>query len=140
MSRSTAGALGALLVAPILVAAGPAGPSDVYVCTIARGVECDAEQSCGPPALEVPAPTFLRVDLDARRVTLLAPGERRGETTPIEYLSRDGGRWILGGVQGARPWSMIFPEEGGAMTLTANLGDAGWVVAGQCIAEDELSP
>jgi hypothetical protein len=129
-----------VLVSPFLVAAGPTVPADSYVCTITQGVECDVEQKCGPPALEVPAPTFLHVDLASRRITLLGPPERRGETTPVEYIEQNRGRWILAGVQGARPWSMIFPEEGGAMTLTANLGDAGWIVGGQCIAAAALTP
>ncbi len=130
----------ALLFTPLLVAASlPADGTD-YVCTPARVVECDSDLNCGPPAPQLPFPTFFRVDLDERVLTILGPAERRGETTPIRHLERDADRVIAGGVEAGRAWSMILVEGTGRMTLTANLGDAGWVIFGRCIPADELSP
>ena len=131
----------AVLLTPLLMAAtvSPAD-DDEYVCTPSKAVECDADLNCGPPAPQVAPATFFHVDLDAGVITLLGPAERRGETTQIRYMERDGDRLIMGGAEAGRAWSMIMYEGGGRMTLTVNFGDAGWVVFGQCIAEDELSP
>jgi len=131
----------AVLLTPLLMAAtlSPAD-DDKYVCTPAVAVECDADLNCGPPAPQVAPPTFFHVDLDDGLITLLGPPERRGETTQIRYMERDGDRLIMGGAEAGRAWSMIMSEGGGSMTLTANFGDAGWVVFGQCIAEGDLSP
>ena len=129
----------ALLLTPLLVAAGVPADANKYVCTPGKAVECDSDLNCGPPAPQLPFPTFFQVDLDDRVITLLGPAERRGETTPIRHMERDTDRVIAGGVQAGRAWSMILSESSGRMTLTVNLGDAGWVVFGQCIAADQLS-
>ncbi len=130
----------ALLLTPLLVAASVPAEADEYVCTPAKVVECDSDLNCGPPAPQLTPPTFFHVDLDDRVITLLGPAERRGETTQIEYMERDADRVIIGGVQAGRAWSVIFSESDGRMTLTMNLGDAGWLVFGQCIPADHLSP
>ena len=130
----------ALLLTPFLVAASVPAEADEYVCTPAQSVECDSDLNCGPPVPLVPPPTFFHVDLDDRVITVLGPEERRGETTPIRHMERDGDRVIIGGVQAGRAWSIIFSERDGRMTLTLNLGDAGLVVFGKCIPADQLSP
>ena len=130
----------ALLAVPLAVTASAPAAPDQYVCVPAKLIECDSEFDCGPPLPELPPPTFFHVDLDKRLITLLGPPERRGETTEIRYMERDGDRAIMGGLQGGRPWSLIFAEGGGEMTLTANLGDAGWVAFGLCMAADQLEP
>ena len=130
----------ALLLTPFLVAASVPAEADQYVCAPAQAVECDSALDCGPPAPEVPPLTFFHVDLDDRVITALGPAERRGETTPIRHMERDAGRVIIGGVQAGRAWSVIFSEGGGRMTITLNLGDAGWIGFGQCIPADQLSP
>ena len=129
-----------LLMVPLAVTASAPAAADQYVCVPAKLIECDPELDCGPPLPELPPPTFFHVDVDERVITVLGPAERRGETTEIRYMQRDGDRIILGGLQGDRPWSIIFPEGGGEMTLTANLGDAGWVAFGLCMAADHLAP
>ena len=124
----------------VLVATGASAQQGEYVCAPARAVECDADLNCGPPAFQRPGATFFHVDLDDQAVTLLAPAERRGETTPIRFMERDGDRVIVSGVQEGRAWSLIWAEADGSMTLTGNLGDAGWVIFGKCIPADQLSP
>ena len=140
MFRQTARVKAALLLTPLLVGASVPADAEEYVCTPAKVVECDSDLTCGPPAPLVPPPTFFHVDLDEQVVTLLGPAERRGETTPISHMERDADRMIIGGVQAGRAWSMIFSASDGSMTLTVNLGDAGWVIFGQCIPADQLSP
>ena len=140
MFRKKAFLTTALLMIPLAATASAPAAADQYVCVPAKLIECDPEFDCGPPLPELPPPTFLHVDLDERVITVLGPAERRGETTEILFLERDGDRAIMGGLQGDRPWSIIFPEGGGEMTLTANLGDAGWVGFGRCMAADHLAP
>jgi hypothetical protein len=130
----------ALLLTPLLVAPSPPADADQYVCVPAKVVECDSDLSCGPPAPELIRPTFFHMDLDKRVITLLGPAERRGETTEIRYVERDGDRVILGGVEAGRPWSMVLWESDGRMTLTANVDDAGWVAFGQCMAAGQFVP
>ena len=139
MFRETFRAKLALLMTPLLAAAGVPAQVVDFICTPAQAVECDLALECAPVVPELAPPTFFRVDLDERVTTILGPAERRGETTTIEYLHRDEDRVIVGGVEAGRGWSMSFSENGGAFTLTINLGDAGWVVVGQCIPADQLS-
>lgn len=130
----------ALLLVPLLTAAAVPGAEDQYVCSLTKVVECDGDLNCGPPAPQLPPPTFIHVDLDDSRITLLAPAERRGETTQIRAMERDGDRVIMSGIEAGRGWSMILSETDGSATITVNFGDAAMVVFGQCIPEDEVSP
>ena len=130
----------ALLVMPFLATAVVPAEAVQFICTPAQAVECDTELDCAPPIPELTPPTFFHVDLDERVITLLGPSERRGETTEIEHLQRGADRVIIGGIEAGRGWSMNFSESGGRYTLTVNLGDAGWVVFGQCTPADQLSP
>ncbi len=130
----------ALLMTPLLLGAGVRGEAEPYVCSLTKGVECDSEL-CGPPApSESPFPTFVRVDLDNNQITLLAPAERRGETTQIGATERSGDHVIMTGIDAGRSWSMTLSEGDGSAVITINLGDAAWVAFGQCIAGDLLSP
>jgi hypothetical protein len=128
------------LAAPLLMAAALPSDGEQYVCSLTKAVECDSNLNCGPPAPQLPPPTFLHVDLDNNRITLLAPAERRGETTQIRAMERDGERLILNGIEAGRSWSMILSESDGSTTITVNFGDAAYVVFGQCIPEDQASP
>ncbi len=128
------------LLAPLLMATALPGNGGQYVCSLARGVECDGDLNCGPPAPQLPPPTFIHVDLDESLITLLAPPERRGETTQIRAIERDGDRVIMSGIEAARGWSMILSEVDGGATITINFGDAAMVVFGQCIPKDQVSP
>ena len=130
----------ALMVTPFLAAAGGVPDAVEFICTPEKAVECDADLDCDDPVSNVVPPSFFRVDLDGSLITILGPAERRGETTPIDHMERDVDRVIIGGIQAGRGWSMSIPDGGGRYTLTVNLGDAGWVVFGQCIPADQLSP
>ncbi len=129
-----------LLLAPVLMAGGVQGDEEPYVCSVARSVECDSDLNCGVPALEQPAPTFIHVDREASLITLLAPAERRGETTQIHASERDGDRVIMSGVEAGLGWTLSLSETEGSAVFTINLGDAGYVAFGQCIASSLLSP
>jgi hypothetical protein len=130
----------ALLLAPVLMAGGGQGDKEPYVCSLTRAVECDRDLNCGAPALEQPTPTFIHVDHEASLITLLAPAERRGETTQIDASARDGDRVIMSGVEAGRGWTLSLSETDGSAVMTVNLGDAGYVAFGQCVASGLLSP
>ncbi len=130
----------ALLITPSLLGAGVRGEPDPYVCSLTKAVECDSDL-CGPPALpDTPHPTFIRVDLDNNLITLLAPDERRGETTQIRAIERSGDHVVMTGINAGRGWTMTLSETDGGAVITVNLEDAAFVVFAQCIAEDVLSP
>jgi hypothetical protein len=128
------------LSAPLLMAAALPGDGEQYVCSLTKTVECDSDLNCGPPAPQLPPPTFIHVDLDDNRITLLAPAERRGETTQIRAVERDGDRVIMSGIEAGRGWSMSMSKIDGSATITVNFGDAAMIVFGQCIREDQVSP
>lgn len=131
----------ALFLTPILIAAGAATDDEPLVCSIVRGVECDDELNCGPVMSTRGAPpTFLDVDVDARRITILAPDERRGETTQIRAIEDTEDRVIMTGIEGSRGWSMIIFKADGSMVLTMTAEGSGFVVFGQCIAREMTSP
>ncbi|UCC83892.1 MAG: hypothetical protein JSW46_02865 [Gemmatimonadota bacterium] len=130
----------ALLLVPLLTAAAVPSDADQYVCSLTKVVECDSDLNCGPPAPQLPPPTFIHVDLDDSLITLLAPAERRGETTQVRAMERDGDRVIMSGIEAGRGWSMILSEADGSATITVNFGDAAMVVFGQCMPEDWASP
>lgn len=128
------------LLAPFLMAAALPSDGERYVCSLAKGVECDSDLSCGPPAPQLPPPTFIHVDLDDSRITLLAPPERRGETTQIRAMEREGDRLIVSGIEAGRAWSMSMSETDGSATISVNFGDAAMIVFGQCIPEEQAAP
>lgn len=128
------------LLAPLLMAAALPVDGEQYVCSLSKGVECDSDLNCGPPAPQLPPPTFIHVDVDEGRITLLAPPERRGETTQIRAMERDEGRLIVSGIEAGRAWSMSMSEPDGTATVTINFGDAAMVVFGQCLPQEQVSP
>ena len=140
MFKDTTRATMALLLTPLVIGATGAAEIVEYVCAPARAVECDSDLECAAPIPLVAPTTFFHVNLDDRVITLLGPAERRGETTIIDHTGRGDRHVLMGGVEAGRAWSMAISEEDGKYTLTINLGDAGWVVYGQCIAADLVLP
>jgi hypothetical protein len=133
--------IAAAALTPVIMAApDPGSQADQYVCSLTKGIECDGDLNCGPPAPQQPKPTFIHLDLDDNQVTLLAPPERRGEVTQIGDMKREDGQLILSGIEAGRGWSLNMSESTGNMSITINFGDAAWIVFGQCIAEDMASP
>jgi hypothetical protein len=140
MLRRKSGIIAVVALAPLMMASSVADNGDQYVCSIGKAIECDGDLNCGPPAPQQVAPTFIHLDLDDSRITLLAPEERRGEVTQIGAMVRDGDQVILSGIEAGRGWSLSMSESTGKMSITINFGDAGWIVFGQCMAEDQASP
>jgi hypothetical protein len=140
MTSRTRGTLG-LTLAPLLLAAGAAAQANpVYVCSIAQAIECDDQLQCGPPEPARTPPTFLRVDIDRGVITLLAPAERRGETTQIGAAEHLGGQWSLTGIEAERAWNMVIADEDGSMTISITFPRAAWSVFGKCMPADQIEP
>lgn len=129
----------ALTLASLFMAAGAAAQANaVFVCSLAQAIECDDELNCGPPEPARTPPTFLRVDVDRKLITLLAPDERRGETTPIEHAKHDGGQWSLTGIEAERAWNMVIADDDGSMTISITFPRAAWSVFGKCMRADRV--
>lgn len=116
------------------------GQESPLVCAIATGVECDAALDCRPPMPEQPPPSFLHIDLEARTITLLAPEERRGETTKIQAVERSDDQTVLSGIETDRGWSIVVEKTSGQMTLSVTSPGAGFLVFGTCIPSDQAAP
>ena len=111
-----------------------------FVCSITQTVECDDESGCGPPLSTLVVPTFLHVDVEQGAITILGPAERRGESTPIQASDLQDDNLILTGIEAGRAFSMVIAQGDGSMSLTIADAHVGFVVFGQCITSDELSP
>ena len=131
----------ALVMAPLLVSASPSAQAPL-VCTISGSRECGSDLEClaGRAREGLTPPSFIHVDVDAQRITLLAPPERRGEETSIRAVDREGDRLILSGVEASRGWSMIISEPEGRMTLAVSDDAAVLAVFGRCIGADRVTP
>jgi hypothetical protein len=135
------GIIAAVALTPLIMAAAvPASDGDQYVCSLTKSIECDGDLNCGPTAPQQPKPTFIHLDLDEERITLLAPPERRGEATQIRGMERQDEHLILSGIEAGRGWSLNMSQSTGDMSITINFGDAAWIVFGHCIPEDQASP
>jgi hypothetical protein len=122
-----------LLLGAVPGSSAIAGPS--WICAITDAVECNEDGTIGPPDLGgLARPTFLRVDVDRKEVTLLAPPERSGEITKIDLLLDGEGIWVFSGVEAGRAWSMVI-SEGGHMTLSVTGDGATWSVFGSAMLE-----
>ena len=121
-------------------ATSAAAQSMPLVCSVTTAIECDEAVGCGPYTPAVAAPTFLYVDLDQRAVTILAPDERRGETTAIESTDDLEDRLVLSGMQDGKGWSMVIAKTDGAMSLAISDEHVVFSAFGRCVGSDQLSP
>ena len=125
----------------ILLAAGTSAAQETpFVCSITQAVECDDERGCGPPPNTLVVPTFVHVDVGQGAITILGPAERRGESTRIQASDVQDDHLILTGIEAGRAYSMVIAQADGSMSLTIADEHVGFVVFGQCMSSDELSP
>jgi len=110
------------------------------VCSVTKAVECDDKLHCGPLHESLITPTFLHVDAGQGAITILAPAERRGESTVIQAASQQADHYILGGMEDGKGWSMVIDRDDRSMTLTISDEYAGFVAFGHCVTEGDLSP
>ena len=119
----------------VTMLAGEARAGKSWICSITSAVECVDGGECGAPDLGgLERPTFLRVDADKKKITLLAPESRRGETTAIGTVREMDDMWVLTGVENGRAWSMVISREG-YMTLSVTYDGVAWAVFGNSMLE-----
>lgn len=117
------------------LAAG-AEAADSWICCLTDAISVEEDGTVGPPDLGGgERPTFLRVDIDRKEITLLAPASRRGETTRIDAVRTGDDVWIFSGVENARAWNLVISGDG-HLTLTVTTDGAAWSVFGHAIRED----
>ena len=80
-------------------------------------------------AESVGLPYFFRVNFQEKKI--LASREGKEETTKIERIERQGGMWILQGVE-LRGWTITVSESTGKMVLSAAGDDEGFILFGAC--------
>ena len=117
------------------LAAG-AEAADSWICCLTEAVACDDDGTIGSPDLGgLERPTFLRVDADRKRITILAPAARNGEITKIDRVEQGDGIWVFSGTEEQRAWSLVIADSG-HLTLSVTTDGAVWSVFGHAIRED----
>lgn len=126
------------LTIPVLLlslATGSASAGTKWICSITDAVECTDTGYIGDPNLfGLEQPTFFRVDVDKKEITLLAPESRRGEVTKIGSVAKAENLWIFTGIEHGRAWSMIVSESG-YMTVSITYDGITWSAFGHSMPD-----
>jgi hypothetical protein len=126
-----------LMLLASLSACGGAWAGQTWLCSLKSGMAVDEDGTVGPPDLGgLERPTFFRVDMEKKEVTLLAPASRRGEVTKIDVAREGKDLWVFSGVEHARAWSLIITAEG-EVTLSMVSDGVAWAVFGHALRENE---
>jgi hypothetical protein len=130
--------MSALLLGGWLGGSACAGPT--WICSITRAIASHEDGTTGEPDLGgLARPTFLRVDAEARQVTILAPAQRRGEVSKLDTVRQVGTTWVMTGIEEDRAFSMVIGTDG-HMTLTATSDGTVWSVFGHVMSELDVAP
>ena len=119
-----------LMMLPSLVFGGDLDGSRPVVCAIVETFECAPGEEClRGNAESVGLPYFFQVNFQEKKI--LATREGKEETTKIDRIERQGGMWILQGVE-LRGWTITVSETTGKMVLGAVGDEEGFVLFGAC--------
>ena len=133
LSRTISSLFALILLGAILAGGAAAGTS--WICSLTESVGVNEDGTVGVPDLgDLESPTFLRVDAEAKKVTLLAPASRKGEVTKIDLVKQEGNLWLFTGIEANRAWSMVI-EDNGHLTLSITGDGATWSVFGNAMKE-----
>jgi len=133
ISRITLSLVSLLLLGAILAGGAFAGTS--WICSITEAVGVEEDGTIGVPDLgDLEQPTFIRVDAEAKEVTLMAPASRKGEVTKIDVVYQGEGLWLFTGIEANRAWSMVI-EDTGQMTISITGQGATWSIFGSAMKE-----
>jgi len=131
----------ALLVMALVAqvsAGGIARADQTWLCSVVAATAVDEDGTVGPPELgDRERPTFLRVDVAKKELTLLAPLSRKGEVTKLQTAYEKDGVHILSGVENDRSVSLLITPDG-RMTLSVVADGVVWSVFGHAIPEADL--
>ena len=128
------------LVSLLALLAVSTASAEVFLCSVQDLVECANDDYCGPPDFGGRAPaTFFEVDTGGKKITLLAPEERRGETTEITSQQKTQAGWLLAGIENERSWSMLI-SNGGDVTISITMDGAVWSGFGKWMSAEHVRP
>lgn len=126
-------------VAMVLLTATGAS-AETLICSIQSVIECASDDYCGPPSFGGRRPaTFVSINTDEKKITLLAPEERRGEVTEIQTLVETQDGWLLAGVEHGRSWSMLISGSGD-VTMSITMDGAVWSGFGKWMSAEHVEP
>ena len=110
----------------VILLVASAASAESFVCSVQSVTECSNDGYCGPPNFAArPPATFILVDTGAKQITLLAPEERRGETTDIQTQVETQDGWLFAGVEAGRSWCMQISGSGD-VTMSITMDGAVW--------------
>ncbi len=122
------------LLAAAVVAASAAPPYDgtkPMQCAIQTSMICSDPSVCVRGTADtVGLPPVLNVDVGQRLIS----GAATGRTIKIAWVSRDGGRLLIGGTELGGGWTMAVAEDSGAMSSAVIVRSGGFLVFGSCTA------
>ena len=120
----------------LVLASGNANAGTKWICSINEAVECvEGGYIDEPNFFGLARPTFMRVDVDKKEITLLAPKERKGEVTKIDRVEKGKDFWIFTGIENYRAWSMMITQSG-HMTVSITYDGVTWTVFGNAMFEE----
>ena len=121
-----------LLLAAAVVAASAAPPYDgtkPMQCAIQTSMICSDPSVCVRGTADtVGLPPVLNVDVAQRLIS----GAATGRTIKIAWVSREGGRLLIGGTELGGGWTMAVAEDSGAMSSAVIVRSGGFLVFGNC--------
>jgi len=124
--------LSVLLLLAAVVAASAAPPYDgtkPMQCTIKTSMICSDPSVCVRGTADtVGLPAVLNVDVGQRVIS----GAATGRTIKIAWVSREGGRLLIGGTELGGGWTMSVAEDSGAMSSAVIVRTGGFIVFGSC--------
>lgn len=129
--KSTIAATAALLVFGA-AAAENVEDSDRLLCAAGKIMLCVEDGECfAASALDLDMPQFVVVDTRNKTVsTTKASGQNR--SSPIQNVSRFGGRIFLQGIENDRAFSFVIEEDSGILTATVARDGVSISVFGAC--------
>ena len=124
----------------LLVIAAPALADDlsgaeIFLCAPVQATHCTRDGGCetGPPWMWN-IPQFIRIDLEAERVTTTRASEEN-RSTPIQQITRDSGLIFLQGVENGRAYSFVIAPETGMASFSVAADGLSVAAFGACTPE-----
>ncbi len=120
----------AAAAAPALAA--PLDTDKPFICATLTTVECVPGEDClsGPPS-SINAPRFIHLDVAKKEASAERPSGEVVSST-FDVVEAGDAQVVLQGLQNGRAWSLVVDRHSKAMTFTAAMNDAAFVVFGAC--------
>ena len=107
----------------------------LLAAAVAASAAIQTSMICSDPSVcvrgtadTVGLPAVLNVDVGQRLIS----GAATGRTIKIAWVSREGGRLLIGGTELGGGWTMSVSEDSGAMSSAVIVRSGGFLVFGSC--------